>query len=288
MSSIVSIALYIRDMSDYPQLNETYGRFFSLNPPVRVCVQVPMTNCVIMEVATASSAMKSMHVQSISHWSPANIGPYSQCQEVGHVLHVSGQIGMIPGSMQLPQPPNFSAECRLALRHADRTLKAMENGISLAHAFQVICYVRHTKRIPQARSIWAEASACQAHIVYAVVDNLPRNAQVEWQVCAVKSKDIDSQVFDRQIHVIRHKGVVSLICKVPESLPADEFSFLFQSVRGHFNDTFTIRLFYRVDRVDQLKILLDSIPESVPITLVPVRSLEDSSLLAVLCCLQHG
>jgi len=25
-----------------------------------------------------------MHVQSISHWAPANIGPYSQVVEVGH------------------------------------------------------------------------------------------------------------------------------------------------------------------------------------------------------------
>jgi hypothetical protein len=25
---------------------------------------------------------RSMHVQSISHWAPANIGPYSQCVQV--------------------------------------------------------------------------------------------------------------------------------------------------------------------------------------------------------------
>ena len=29
---------------------------------------------------------KVMHVQSISHWAPANIGPYSQVVQVGHFL----------------------------------------------------------------------------------------------------------------------------------------------------------------------------------------------------------
>lgn len=55
-------------------------------------------------------------------------------------------IGLIPGSMVLPQPTNFEAECRLALRHADRVLNAMDSGINLSHAIQVratvfkICY----------------------------------------------------------------------------------------------------------------------------------------------------
>jgi len=39
-----------------------------------------------------------MHVQGLSHWAPANIGPYSQCSMAGNLLHVSGQIALIPGS----------------------------------------------------------------------------------------------------------------------------------------------------------------------------------------------
>lgn len=50
---------------------------------------------------------------------------------------MSGQIGLIPGSMSLPKPANFAAECRLALRHVTRVLCAMDADISLFKALQV-------------------------------------------------------------------------------------------------------------------------------------------------------
>lgn len=51
---------------------------------------------------------------------------------------VSGQIGLIPGSMVLPSPPNFKGECHLALRHANRVLCAMDRKISLLNSIQVM------------------------------------------------------------------------------------------------------------------------------------------------------
>ena len=42
-----------------------------------------------------------MHVQSFSHWAPANIGPYSQAVQIGDALFLAGQIGLVPGIMQL-------------------------------------------------------------------------------------------------------------------------------------------------------------------------------------------
>lgn len=55
---------------------------------------------------------------------------------MGQLIMVSGQIGLIPGSMTLPQPPNFQAECRLSLRHARRVLEAMDKDVNLSNAFQ--------------------------------------------------------------------------------------------------------------------------------------------------------
>lgn len=37
---VVSVKMYVQDMSDYVQLNNQYIRHFSVNPPVRVCVEV--------------------------------------------------------------------------------------------------------------------------------------------------------------------------------------------------------------------------------------------------------
>lgn len=84
MAHLISVCLYVRDMVDYPKLNSLYGRYFELNPPVRVCVQSPVHDYALIEaIATLDFASKqSMHVQSISHWAPANIGPYSQAVQV--------------------------------------------------------------------------------------------------------------------------------------------------------------------------------------------------------------
>ena len=86
MKALLSVCLYIRDMADYPQINNIYSQYFDLNPPTRVCVQAPITCYAIIEaVATLPvnlKRLKCMHVQSISHWAPANIGPYSQCVQV--------------------------------------------------------------------------------------------------------------------------------------------------------------------------------------------------------------
>lgn len=84
MSALLAVCLYIRDMADYPKINKIYSQYFDLNPPVRVCVQAPITSFAVIEaVATLSPDRKrSMHVQSVSHWAPANIGPYSQCVQV--------------------------------------------------------------------------------------------------------------------------------------------------------------------------------------------------------------
>ena len=71
-------------MAEYVHINEIYSRYFGLNPPVRVCVQSPIKSYALIEaVAFPHLPQKRvMHIQSISHWAPANIGPYSQCIEV--------------------------------------------------------------------------------------------------------------------------------------------------------------------------------------------------------------
>ena len=42
-----------------------------------------------------------LHVQSISDWAPACIGPYAQAVAARGLLHMAGQIPLEPGSMQI-------------------------------------------------------------------------------------------------------------------------------------------------------------------------------------------
>lgn len=88
MSHIVSVSVFIKDMSEFAVLNEEYLREFSSDdpPPVRACVAVPLpaSHPVALEALAHRDINRrhTMHVQGISHWAPANIGPYSQAVRV--------------------------------------------------------------------------------------------------------------------------------------------------------------------------------------------------------------
>ena len=53
---------------------------------------------------TKTFTKKCTHVQSISPWAPANIGPYSQAYKVQGSLHLAGAINLEPSSMTLVEP----------------------------------------------------------------------------------------------------------------------------------------------------------------------------------------
>ena len=60
-----------------------------------------------------------LHVQSVSAWAPACIGPYAQAAVGGGMLYMAGQIGLHPASMQLV-PGGAAAEvCALHVAVCD-------------------------------------------------------------------------------------------------------------------------------------------------------------------------
>ena len=85
MEQIMAVTLLLQDMNHFPIVNQAYVPNFGLEnqPPIRVCVQAPIEVKVCLSALGKSCANKeTMHVQSISHWAPANIGPYSQATMV--------------------------------------------------------------------------------------------------------------------------------------------------------------------------------------------------------------
>ena len=40
LAKVVKTTLFIKDMSDFPVINEVYGQFFQNDPPARACVEV--------------------------------------------------------------------------------------------------------------------------------------------------------------------------------------------------------------------------------------------------------
>lgn len=102
LNNLCYISMYVRSMDEYAELNEVYSKTFNFtNPPSRVCVESPLSEGlqVIMEAVAfrphnndAQNQRHTMHVQSISHWAPANIGPYSQSSRVGEITYIAGSL----------------------------------------------------------------------------------------------------------------------------------------------------------------------------------------------------
>lgn len=107
LQNVFYLTAYIRDMKDYLSFNAVYSKFFGFpNPPSRVCCELGSQDCRLkISVKASISSKKCIHVQSISSWAPASIGPYSQSYELSPSLHLAGSIPLIPQSMTLSDSP---------------------------------------------------------------------------------------------------------------------------------------------------------------------------------------
>ncbi len=107
IKDLVCVTMFISDMSQFAQLNSTYTNVIDEhNAPVRICLQtkLPQNAPILIEAVahkalsvatttatttvTAIGERRCMHVRSISHWAPANIGPYSQSIMVMNVVYL--------------------------------------------------------------------------------------------------------------------------------------------------------------------------------------------------------
>lgn len=103
------VHLYLADMSHFAAVNGTYVRVVPLAaPPARACVQAVLPAGVLVAVdvsvrAPGQSAHKRacLHVQSVSGWAPACIGPYAQATRCMGAAFMAGQIGLDPAAMTL-------------------------------------------------------------------------------------------------------------------------------------------------------------------------------------------
>ncbi|XP_026494631.1 uncharacterized protein LOC113399662 isoform X2 [Vanessa tameamea] len=198
LPDICSVNIYMRDMEQYAALNAVYVENFSFpNPPTRVCVQCPLPKNVglIMDAVAykpnnvkdqdsdgCSKERVTMHVQGISHWAPANIGPYSQAVKVGEVVGTCGQIALVPGCMRLAEG-GARTQCALALRHLTRVLRAAHARAHIRSVVQSVCYVTSRGAAREARR-QLERRTAGAIVQCAVVEALPRGAAVEWHAWA--------------------------------------------------------------------------------------------------------
>ncbi|CEJ94993.1 hypothetical protein VHEMI10497 [[Torrubiella] hemipterigena] len=131
-NQMTTVIIVLRRMSDFPAINAKYGELFSQpNPPSRVTIScgdlLPERRNIMIHITIprkpGDSARDGLHVQSRSHWAPANIGPYSQSIGISSAsgssglkaTYVAGQIPLLPASMQLPTQTATSLELQITL-----------------------------------------------------------------------------------------------------------------------------------------------------------------------------
>ncbi|KAL5008877.1 hypothetical protein ScPMuIL_014458 [Solemya velum] len=208
LKCLVLVCLYVQNMDDFAAINSIYKQYFSLNPPARVCVEASLPQNVCLQIDCYGYGMeetrKTMHVQGISHWAPANIGPYSQSVKISNTVYVAGQIALCPATMEIIQG-GILPESRLSLRHVKRVCAAMLTGCGLSHVVSCICYVTNSNYIKTAAAEWTRARLQnnvsvavrteRCIVTFVVIPHLPRQALIEWQVYASMEEEVQGLYF---------------------------------------------------------------------------------------------
>ncbi|KAG9019530.1 hypothetical protein FRB90_000839 [Tulasnella sp. 427] len=194
LTHISHINVYISDMTLFARINGVYGTFFGTSPPTRACIAVDLPSNIRISMDCVAYAedgpneRQALHVQGISYWASANIGPYSQAVAVGDELFVSGQIGLIPAQMQLPSPTSLATESALAFQHLDRitTLARANAGRDWAPAAQsAIIWTAGPHYFNGARAAWKtynEESDYTIPVLFVACKTIPKAGCIEIQV----------------------------------------------------------------------------------------------------------
>ncbi|CAL1700874.1 unnamed protein product [Somion occarium] len=189
-SHIANINIFLSSMDLFSRVNETYAMFFGSAPPARACVAADLPSPIHVRLECIAYAEESerdravLHVQGLSYWAPANIGPYSQAVVIKEQrMFLSGQIGLIPSNLTLPSPQALSTETALSCQHVKRVARALcEPGRWRSHCQLALYWLQSATDVPVVRHATAKLEDTSSPTLYVVVASLPKGALVEKQV----------------------------------------------------------------------------------------------------------
>jgi uncharacterized protein (TIGR00290 family) len=106
-------SIWLNDMTAFSEMNAVYNLYVSQcrEAPSRCCISVkcgplsPPSSPSAVQICFFGGATRpkprSLHVESISAWAPACIGPYSQSHKLDGLYFIAGQIPLVPATMRL-------------------------------------------------------------------------------------------------------------------------------------------------------------------------------------------
>lgn len=145
------VHLYLPDMKYFDAANQAYACIFpAINPPARACLQIDISGGYLLGVevlfaicpklissadphlcfpAKFATNRKVLHVQSISEWAPACIGPYAQAVRYLGFVYFAGQIPLEPATMKISQE-NIRSQIARCLLSCQAVAIAMRTDLS--------------------------------------------------------------------------------------------------------------------------------------------------------------
>jgi diphthine-ammonia ligase len=165
----------------------------------------------LRNVHSASNLKRALHVQSRSYWAPANIGPYSQAISVPlrssqvdalpRLVHIAGQIPLVPASMVLPPPSGRSSTSAIIAQTDGRKVTNFE--------FQAVLSLQHLFRIAKTMSV-TYFTSCAAFFPRHTSESrpLPQQAKLAYQAWAAQHRRPSDEEEDeeRDLWEERHHG----------------------------------------------------------------------------------
>ncbi|KAL0717698.1 hypothetical protein Bca4012_067020 [Brassica carinata] len=188
--NVLYIHLYISDMNEFAVANETYVKFITqekcpFGVPSRSTIELPLVQAGLgkayVEVLVANDHSKRvLHVQSISSWAPSCIGPYSQATLHKGVLHMAGQLGLDPPTMNL-RNEGAVAELNQALTNT-RTQQSERNQLHEKFV-SFLDLAKSSRRVP---------NVLDPIFLYILVPDLPKRALVEMKPVLYVEEDTET------------------------------------------------------------------------------------------------
>ncbi|TFY59943.1 hypothetical protein EVJ58_g5455 [Rhodofomes roseus] len=312
LSNCANINIFISSMDLFARVNAIYTTFFGSSPPARACVAVDLPAPIrvkldaIAFVEQSPSERQAMHVQGLSYWAPANIGPYSQAIVVrqsyyiwlryaltltviqaGERIFISGQIGLIPSSLSLPSPPSLALETALSFQHVQRVTNALQNNTGGgwdAHHQGVLYWLANAsdvQRVRAASKIYPPDAVTP--LLYLVVPTLPKGALVERQVILHTGRclvlDEDDEVVQQNVKPSysqgAYEGTGGTRCHWEMSSFQETHASLAVALRALGPHALSVRLFYRPSETSYMREcheqLFAGLSNPPPTTFIPTR-----------------
>ena len=116
---------------------------------------------------------------------PAPIGPYNQAVKTGNTLYISGQIPLIPETMELFSG-SIKEETELVMNHLNEILEAAE--MKLEHVVKTSIFIDNMDNFGKVNDVYGsffDNDTAPARETVAV-KTLPKNVRIEISMIAVK------------------------------------------------------------------------------------------------------